>query len=137
MDNVTAPLSLKSSHDLHHLDFTRLNAEHRCVKPALLILATTFGLIGCSKPQPQGDVEAIRSMDRAVYANANRLATAAAQYYMENRSTIAPFNQLVGPTNYIKAINVMADESYPSYYTQGVTITITGAARARTITYSP
>jgi type IV pilus assembly protein PilA len=32
-------------------------------------------------------------------------------------------------------LNVVAGESYPEQYTQGVTITISGIAGARTITY--
>jgi type IV pilus assembly protein PilA len=44
---------------------------------------------------------------------------------------------LVGSTNYVKALNLVANESYPGAYTQGVTITIDGIAGQRTITYAP
>jgi type IV pilus assembly protein PilA len=44
---------------------------------------------------------------------------------------------LVGATNYVKALNTVASESYPLAYTQGITITIDGVAGARTITYAP
>jgi type IV pilus assembly protein PilA len=37
----------------------------------------------------------------------------------------------------VKSLGLAAGETYPSFYTQGVTITITGIANARTITYSP
>jgi type IV pilus assembly protein PilA len=43
----------------------------------------------------------------------------------------------VGATNYVKAINTVAGESYPAGYTQGVTITIGAVAGARTVTYAP
>ena len=42
-----------------------------------------------------------------------------------------------GATNYVKAINTVAGETYPTGYTQGETITISGVAGARTITYAP
>jgi hypothetical protein len=44
---------------------------------------------------------------------------------------------LLGPTSYIKALNTVALETYPSTFTQGVTITIQSVAGSRTITYSP
>jgi type IV pilus assembly protein PilA len=44
---------------------------------------------------------------------------------------------LVGASNYVKALNLVASETYPDSYAQGVTITVAGIAGARTITYSP
>jgi type IV pilus assembly protein PilA len=44
-------------------------------------------------------------------------------------------SDLLGPTSYIKALNSVASESYPGFYTQGVTITISAIAGTRTITY--
>ena len=44
---------------------------------------------------------------------------------------------MVGAANYVKALNVVANETYPTNFTQGITITIAGVAGARTITYSP
>lgn len=77
------------------------------------------------------------SQDKAVLNNARQLSAAADQYYLENGvSTVASAN-LVGATNYVKAINTVANESYPGNYTQGQTITISGVAGARTITYAP
>ena len=35
------------------------------------------------------------------------------------------------------AVNTVAGETYPAAYTQGVTITISGVAGARTVTYAP
>ena len=65
------------------------------------------------------------------------MAAAADQYYLENGSSFANSSSLVGATNYVKALNTVASETYPVAYTQGVTITITGVASARTITYAP
>lgn len=77
------------------------------------------------------------SQDMAVLNNARQLAAAADQYYLEANVTSASHRQLVGPTNYVRALNTVAGERYPAHYTQGVTITITGVAGARTITYAP
>lgn len=45
--------------------------------------------------------------------------------------------QLVGATNYVKAVNTVAGESYPLRYTRGTIMTVTGAAGTRTVTYAP
>jgi type IV pilus assembly protein PilA len=77
------------------------------------------------------------SQDKAVLNNARQLSAAADQYFLENGvSTVASTN-LVGATNYVKAVNTVANETYPTNYTQGVTITIGGVAGARTVTYAP
>jgi type IV pilus assembly protein PilA len=72
-----------------------------------------------------------------VLNNARQLSAAADQYYLENGvSTVASAN-LVGATSYVKAINTVAKETYPTGYSQGETITIAGIAGARTVTYAP
>ena len=77
------------------------------------------------------------SQDKAVLNNARQLSAASDQYYLEyGGSSVASLN-LVGATNYVKALNTVASETYPVGYTQGVTITIDGVAGLRTITYSP
>ena len=77
------------------------------------------------------------SQDKVVLCNVGMLAAAADQYYLENGVTSVAFPQLVGPTNYVKAINLVDRETYPARFTQGVTITVMGIAGARTITYAP
>ncbi|HKB92319.1 MAG TPA: prepilin-type N-terminal cleavage/methylation domain-containing protein [Opitutaceae bacterium] len=77
------------------------------------------------------------SQDKAVLNNVRQLSAAADQYYLENGVSTADGLLLVGPTSYVKALNTVANETYPSFYTQGTTITVTGVAGARTITYSP
>jgi len=77
------------------------------------------------------------SQDKAVLNNARQLSAAADQYFLENGvSTVASTN-LVGAANYVKAVNTVASETYPAGYTQGQTITITGIAGVRTLTYAP
>lgn len=75
------------------------------------------------------------SQDKAVLNNARQLAAAADQYMMENGVSSISYGSLVGSTNYVKSINLVANETYPGGYTQGVAITISGVGGARTITY--
>ena len=77
------------------------------------------------------------SQDKAVLNNARQLSAAADQFFLENGVSSALDASLVGATNYVKAINTVASETYPTGYTQGVTVTINGVAGARTITYAP
>jgi type IV pilus assembly protein PilA len=77
------------------------------------------------------------SQDKTVLNNARQLSAAADQYYLENGVSSVASSNLVGAANYVKAINTVANETYPDYYTQGVTVTISGIAGVRTVTYSP
>lgn len=75
------------------------------------------------------------SQDKAVLSNARQLAAATDQYLMEyGRSTVS-ISQLVGPTNYVKSLDTVANEIYPSTYQAGTPITVLGVAGVRTITY--
>jgi type IV pilus assembly protein PilA len=77
------------------------------------------------------------SQDKAVLNNARQLSAAADQFFLENGVSTADVTSLVGATNYVKAVNTVAGETYPTSYTQGITITIAGVAGARTVTYAP
>src|SRR5215216_4088723 len=77
------------------------------------------------------------SQDKTVLNNARQLSAATDQYFLEYGATFAADTSLIGATNYVKALNTVASEVYPTGYTQGITITIAGVANARTITYSP
>jgi type IV pilus assembly protein PilA len=77
------------------------------------------------------------SQDKAVLNNARQLSAAADQYFLENGVSSVASTDLVGATNYVKAVNTVAQEVYPTGFTQGVTITISGVAGARTVTYAP
>ncbi len=77
------------------------------------------------------------SQDKTILNNARQLAAAADQYYLENGVSTVPQTSLVGATNYVKVLNLVANETYPDNYTQGTTITIAGVAGARTVTYAP
>ena len=77
------------------------------------------------------------SQDKAVLNNARQLAAAADQYFLENGVSLVSQGSLVGATNYVKALNLVANETYPAAFTQGVTISVLGIAGQRTITYAP
>lgn len=77
------------------------------------------------------------SQDKAVLNNARQMAAAADSYFLESGATFAASSSLVGATNYVRTLNTVAGETYPTDYTQGITITITGIGSARTLTYSP
>lgn len=77
------------------------------------------------------------SQDKAVLNNVRQLAAAADQYYLEAGATTANQAALVGSTNYVKTLIVAANETYPTDFTQGVTITVIGVGGSRTITYGP
>jgi len=69
--------------------------------------------------------------------NARQLSAGADQYYLENGVSTVVQSALIGPTTYVKALNSVANETYPANFTQGVTITIASVAGTRTITYAP
>ena len=74
------------------------------------------------------------SQDKAVLNNARQLAAGADQYYLENGVTTVVRDNLVGPTNYVKFLNLVANETYPSVFTVGIPMTVLGVAGARTVT---
>jgi type IV pilus assembly protein PilA len=77
------------------------------------------------------------SQDKAVLNNARQLSAAADQYYLENGVSSVSIGNLLGSSNYVKALNLVANETYPVGFSQGTTITIAGVAGQRTITYAP
>ena len=102
----------------------------------IMIVVVIIGLLA-AMAIPAFQKVRVASQDKAVLNNARQMAAAADQYYLENGATTAASSSLVGATNYVKALNTVASEVYPTQYSQGVTITISGVANARTITYAP
>ena len=115
---------------------TRLNSPKGFTLVEIMIVVVIIGLLA-AMAIPAFQKVRVASQDKAVLNNARQMAAAADQYYLENGATSALSSALVGATNYVKALNTVASEGYPDGYTQGVTITITGVANARTITYAP
>ena len=77
------------------------------------------------------------SQDKTVLNNARQLSAASDQYFLEYGVSSVSIGNLVGSANYVKALNLVANETYPTGFTQGETITILGVAGSRTITYAP
>jgi type IV pilus assembly protein PilA len=77
------------------------------------------------------------SQDKAVLDNARQLSVGADQYFLENGVSTVAWSDLVGPDAYVKEVKTVAGETYPTVFTQGQAITITGVAGARTITHTP
>jgi type IV pilus assembly protein PilA len=102
----------------------------------IMIVVVIIGLLA-AMAIPAFQKVRVASQDKAVLNNARQMAAAADQYYLENGATFAASSSLVGATNYVKALNTVASETYPANYTQGITITISGIASQRTITYAP
>ncbi len=102
----------------------------------IMIVVVIIGLLA-AMAIPAFQKVRVASQDKTVLNNARQLAAAADQYFLENGCTTVSQLDLVGATRYIKALNIVAYEEYPSNCTQGVTLTILGVAGARTITYAP
>jgi type IV pilus assembly protein PilA len=75
------------------------------------------------------------SRDKTVLNNMRQLGVAADQYFLENGTSTAAITSLVGSSAYVKALNTVANETYPADFTQGTPTTVAGIAGARTITY--
>jgi type IV pilus assembly protein PilA len=102
----------------------------------IMIVVVIIGLLA-AMAIPAFQKVRVASQDKAVLNNARQMSAAADQYYLEAGAAFANSSSLVGATNYVKALNTVASENYPAVYSQGITITITNVANARTITYSP
>ena len=68
------------------------------------------------------------SQDKAVLNNARQLAAAADQYFLEYGVSSVTHGSLAGATNYVKSLNLVANETYPDGYTQGITVTVDAVA---------
>lgn len=75
------------------------------------------------------------AQDKAILNNARILASAADQYMTENGESTVASGALMGADNYVKLFSTVAHETYPTAFTQGEALTISGIAGARTITY--
>jgi type IV pilus assembly protein PilA len=102
----------------------------------IMIVVVIIGLLA-SMAIPAFQKVRTNSQDKAVLNNARQLSAASDQYYLENGVSTVTIGDLVGPTTYVKALNSVALETYPTGFTQGTTITIQSIAGSRTITYSP
>jgi type IV pilus assembly protein PilA len=77
------------------------------------------------------------SQDKAVLNNVRQLSAGSDQYFLENGVSTVLRTNLIGATSYVKTLNTVAQETYPTNFTQGVTITVSAIAGVRTVTYAP
>ena len=77
------------------------------------------------------------SQDKAVMNNVRQLSAASDQYFLENGITTVAQSGLIGSSNYIKVLTTVAAESYPAFFTQGTTITVSSVGGGRTTTFTP
>jgi type IV pilus assembly protein PilA len=75
------------------------------------------------------------SQDKTVLNNARQLGAAADQYFLEKGTSTVEITALVGASAYVKALNTVANETYPLTYTQGEAISITNIAGVRSVSY--
>src|SRR5476649_1953826 len=102
----------------------------------IMIVVVIIGLLA-AMAIPAFQKVRTNSQDKAVLNNARQLSAGADQYYLENGVSSVILSALIGPTTYVKALNSVANETYPAGFTQGITVTITSVAGTRTITYAP
>ncbi len=102
----------------------------------IMIVVVIIGLLAMLA-LPAWQKVRMAAQDKAVLNNARQLSGAADQYYLETGSNNVALTDLIGSTNYVRVLNTVAAESYPANYTQGVTITVSSVAGARTVTYAP
>ena len=100
----------------------------------IMIVVVIIGLLA-SMAIPAFRRVTVASQDKAVLNNARQLGAAADQYFLQTGVSTVTITDLLGPTSYIKALNTVASETYPSYITQATTITVSSVAGTRTITY--
>ena len=102
----------------------------------IMIVVVIIGLLA-AMAIPAFQKVRLASQEKIVLNNARQLSAAANQYFLEAGMTTVASTELVGSSNYVKAVVTAASETYPDSYTQGITITITGVGGARTVTFAP
>ena len=114
----------------------KLNSSKGFTLVEIMIVVVIIGLLA-AMAIPAFQKVRTSSQDKAVLNNARQLAAAADQYFLENGVSSVSQGSLVGATNYVKSLNLVASEAYPGGFTQGQTITVSAIAGQRTITYAP
>ncbi len=75
------------------------------------------------------------SQDKSVTNNMRQLGAAADQFFLENGTNQVNIASLVGSSYYVKALSTVANEAYPTDFTQGTPVIVSGIAGLRTLTY--
>ncbi len=113
---------------------------HRSLKSDLATVAVynplTVGVLA-AMAVPAFQKVRMASQEKAVLNNLRQLAAAADMYYLETGRTSARYDELVGPTRYIKALNSVVGENYRSLrFVEKEELAIT-LPDGRTIRYLP
>lgn len=114
----------------------KINSKKGFTLVEIMIVVVIIGLLA-AMAIPAFQKVRQSSQDKAVLNNARQLSAASDQYFLENGVSTVASSNLVGSDKYVKAINTVAGETYPASFTQGVTITVSGIAGVRTVTYAP
>lgn len=101
----------------------------------IMIVVVIIGLLAAMAIPAFQKVRAT-SQDKTVLNNMRQLGAAADQYFLEYGVSTADITSLVGSSAYVKALNTVANESYPTVFSQGVPLTVTNIAGERTLTYA-
>ena len=102
----------------------------------IMIVVVIMSLLG-SMAIPAYNKLVQSTQDKRILNNAKQLAVAADMYYLEHGVSSVSLANLVGPKANVKNLEIIASETYPTVFTQGAPITITGIAGTRTLTYTP
>lgn len=68
------------------------------------------------------------SQTKAITNNLRQIASGADQYFIEFGKTTVSLANLTGTDNYVKTLDTVAGETYPTTVTQGTDIAATGGA---------
>jgi len=100
----------------------------------IMIVVVIIGLLAAMAIPAFQKVRA-SSQDKAVTNNMRQLGAAADQYFLENGVTTVQLTSLVGSSAYVKVLSTVANEAYPTDFTQSSPVIVSGIAGVRTLTY--
>lgn len=91
----------------------------------MVVFAIIAVLIALIQPRYQRAMETSRQ--NLVLSNLNALAAAADRYYFDNGTNTVLTSDLIGPDLYIKSLEPVSNEIYPTTITAGTPISTTGS----------
>ncbi|MES2696305.1 MAG: hypothetical protein V4773_22730 [Verrucomicrobiota bacterium] len=81
------------------------------------------------KPPPE--------IERAIMNNLRQLSAASDQYYLENGKTSTTYDEIVGPTKYVKTLVVVAGENYRALEFKQGKLLVVKTANGEQVSYGP